>query len=78
MAPSSDESIVVVEPRVIDIMESKKQITKTSIILTDSDKWDDRMGTIRRIALGANIWENIDPGKDEVPLINPSFQLMNK
>ena len=56
-------------------MDSKKQISKTSIILTDADKWDDWLGNVRRIALSADIWEHIDPSKDEALLIKPPLPI---
>jgi len=55
-------------------MDSRTQISKTSIILTDADKWDDWLGNIRRIALSADIWEHINPNVNEViPLTKPPF-----
>ena len=51
-------------------MEST-QITKTSIILTSTDIWDDWLGNIRRLALSADIWDHVNPDiqEDEVPLL---------
>ena len=55
-------------------MDSRTQISKTSIILTDADKWDDWLGNIRWIALSADIWEHINPNVNEViPLTKPPF-----
>ena len=55
-------------------MDFRTQISKTSIILTDADKWDDWLGNIRRIALSADIWEHINPNVNEViPLTKPPF-----
>jgi hypothetical protein len=53
-------------------MESKKTTT-TAIILTDADKWDDWFASIRRLALGANIWVHINPDTVEVPLVEPTI-----
>ena len=51
-------------------MEST-QITKTSIILTSTDIWDDWLGNVRRLALSADIWDHVNPDmqEDEVPLL---------
>jgi len=55
-------------------MDSRTQISKTSIILTNADKWDDWLGNIWRIALSADIWEHINPNVNEViPLTKPPF-----
>src|SRR5437868_295953 len=48
-------------------METSSQITKTSIILTNTDTWDDWLGNIRRLAIIAKIWEYVNPDLAEVP-----------
>ena len=52
-------------------MDSIKNTTKTAIILTEPDRWDDWLASIRRLALGANIWVHINPDTIEVPLVEP-------
>ena len=55
-------------------MDFKTQISKTLIILTDADKWDDWLGNIWWIALSADIWEHINPNVNEVTtLTKPPF-----
>ena len=54
-------------------MDSTQQVSKTSIILTNTETWDDWSGNIRRIALSADIWDLINPDTDEVVLIKPEF-----
>ena len=52
---------------------SAKQISKTSIILTGTDTWDDWMSNIRRLALFADIWDHINPDNDAILLNKPGF-----
>ena len=52
-------------------MDTIQPISKTSIILTNTDTWDDWFGNTRRLALSADIWEHINPDTDEVQLIKP-------
>jgi hypothetical protein len=54
-------------------MDSIQQVSKTSIILTNTETWDDWFGNIRRIALSADIWNLINPDTDEAVLIRPEF-----
>jgi hypothetical protein len=54
-------------------MDSIQQVSKTSIILTNTETWDDWSGNIRRIVLSADIWDLINPDTDEVVLSKPEF-----
>jgi hypothetical protein len=54
-------------------MDSIQQVSKTSIILINTETWDDWFGNIRRLALSADIWDLINPDTDEVVLTKPEF-----
>ena len=39
--------------------------TSTQVILNGMKDWDDWMGVIRTMALGADVWDTLDPNKSE-------------
>jgi hypothetical protein len=43
--------------------------TSTQVILNGMKDWDDWIGVIRTMALGADVWDTLDPNRSEEDIV---------